>query len=70
MTQAEAEALAHALWGPKGWADHAQGMIWQYGVGAGDRTFGTGDTYDEAFALAKERLARESECPSVARLLT
>lgn len=69
MTQEEATTLAKSLWGEKGWADFVQGLVWAYGVGVGDRTLGTGDSFDEAFARAKLTLQHERECPSIARLL-
>jgi len=69
MTREEAEALAKSLWGPQGWADECAGFIWRFGVGVGERTFGTGESYDEAFIRAKAAMQRERACPSVARLL-
>lgn len=69
MTREEAEYLAKSLWGPQGWADEVQGFIWRFGVGVGERTLGTGESFDEAFLRAKLTAQRERECPSMARLL-
>ena len=65
MTKEEADALAKTLWGEKGWADHCEGFTWAYGVGVGDRTLGTGDSFDEAFERAKEHEAKMRAMPSL-----